>query len=72
MFSFKNISKEDLQSAFRSTSQKMNVNEVIIEKDYWVSFILDYLFSLSKFKNSLVFKGGTSLSKCFRVDQKIF
>lgn len=65
MFSFKNISKEDLQSAFRSTSQKMNVNEVIIEKDYWVSFILDYLFSLSKFKNSLVFKGGTSLSKCF-------
>lgn len=67
MFKFNKISKEELESIFRNASLKMGVNEVIIEKDYWVSFMLNYLFSKSKYMDKLVFKGGTSLSKGFKL-----
>lgn len=41
-----------------------NVSPVIMEKDFWVCWLLGILFQ-SEFANSLVFKGGTSLSKVF-------
>lgn len=37
----------------------------IIEKDYWVVWVLERLFSLEKLKSHLTFKGGTSLSKVY-------
>jgi hypothetical protein len=43
---------------------RKNVLPVLIEKDFWVSWVLAVLFD-SKFANALVFKGGTSLSKVF-------
>ena len=43
-----------------------DVSAVIVEKDFWVSWLLGILFT-SKFAESLVFKGGTSLSKVFGV-----
>jgi len=43
-----------------------NVAPVILEKDFWVSWMLGILFQ-SEFASSLVFKGGTSLSKVFGV-----
>lgn len=70
MFEFKKVSKAELELIFRNASSKMGVNEVIIEKDYWVSFVLNYLFSKSKYKDKLVFKGGTSLSKCFNLIER--
>ena len=39
--------------------------EAIVEKDLWVCYLLDYLFHRSEFRGSIVFKGGTSLSKAF-------
>jgi hypothetical protein len=45
---------------------RKNVLPVIVEKDFWVSWMLAVLFS-SKFANAPVFKGGTSLSKVFGV-----
>jgi predicted nucleotidyltransferase component of viral defense system len=45
---------------------RKNVSPVIIEKDFWVSWMLGVLFA-SRFANALVFKGGTSLSKVFGV-----
>lgn len=39
--------------------------EAIVEKDLWVCYLLDHLFHRSEFRNSIVFKGGTSLSKAF-------
>ena len=44
---------------------KMNLPVQAIEKDLWVTALLQALFSLP-FSNSLVFKGGTSLSKVWR------
>jgi hypothetical protein len=39
------------------------LNAAIIEKDFWICWLLDYLFSKSPVQNQIVFKGGTSLSK---------
>ena len=36
-----------------------------MEKDFWVCLVLKILFVNSAFKDSLVFKGGTSLSKVY-------
>lgn len=37
----------------------------LIEKDYWVCWTLSQLFQLQDLKESLLFKGGTSLSKVY-------
>jgi len=64
----KNIGKrpaEDREALFRNTADKMGINEAIIEKDFWVCWMLDYLFHDCPWKNTLTFKGGTSLSKAY-------
>jgi hypothetical protein len=48
---------------------RRNVSPVILEKDFWVCWLLGILFE-SKFAASLVFKGGTSLSKVFEVIER--
>jgi hypothetical protein len=45
---------------------RRNVSPVILEKDFWVCWLLGILFE-SEFADSLVFKGGTSLAKVFGV-----
>lgn len=45
---------------------RRNASPVILEKDFWVSWLLGILFE-SEFAGSMVFKGGTSLSKVFGV-----
>jgi hypothetical protein len=45
---------------------RRNVSPVVLEKDFWVCWLLGVLFE-SEFAGSLVFKGGTSLSKVFGV-----
>ncbi|NNM86458.1 MAG: nucleotidyl transferase AbiEii/AbiGii toxin family protein [Phycisphaerales bacterium] len=48
---------------------KRNLSPVIMEKDFWVCWLLGVLFE-SEFADSLVFKGGTSLSKVFGVIER--
>jgi len=48
---------------------RRNVSPVVIEKDFWVCWMLGILFQ-SEFAGSLVFKGGTSLAKVFGVIQR--
>jgi len=64
---FLNNDLEDIKDVIVLTSNKLNIPEVIIEKDLWVSFILDFLFTKSNYKNYFQFKGGTSLSKGFNL-----
>jgi hypothetical protein len=49
-----------------ATAQSIGLPELYIEKDYWVSRALKAL-SLSSHTESVVFKGGTSLSKAYRL-----
>lgn len=60
------LDKENFKSATITTSNALNIRQVFIEKDYWVTFIL-YNLSKSNFVESVVFKGGTSLSKAYGV-----
>lgn len=45
---------------------RRSLSPVILEKDFWVCWLLGILFE-SEFADSFVFKGGTSLSKVFGV-----
>src|SRR5271163_3464836 len=50
---------------FRAAIDTKNMPFEVIEKDYWVVWVLKRLFSLEKMKPYLTFKGGTSLSKVY-------
>ena len=56
--------RELFHDAILLTSQKLEVSEDIVEKDYYVTLILK---KLSSIEYPIVFKGGTSLSKAFHV-----
>ncbi|MCH8569418.1 MAG: nucleotidyl transferase AbiEii/AbiGii toxin family protein [Balneolales bacterium] len=49
--------------AIRGTAAKLDLPEIFIEKDYWVTYMLKSLFQ-SEVGPNIVFKGGTALSKC--------
>lgn len=57
---------ESFKSLISFTAKDMGLLEFYIEKDYWVTYILKNL-SKSSFKDEVVFKGGTSLSKGYNV-----
>ena len=42
----------------------------LIEKDFWVCWILRRIFQLTEFRDHLTFKGGTSLSKAYHVIER--
>ena len=63
-------SKDDLRVLITNTARKENISEAIVEKDYWVTHFLDYLFNENKWQEYFTFKGGTSLSKCFGIIQR--
>ena len=50
--------------SIRAASEHLKINQVFIEKDYWITLVLNRL-SRTKYVNETVFKGGTSLSKGF-------
>lgn len=57
---------DDRAALFGETGARRGVADTIIEKDFWVCWSLRRLFGLAKGTTaSLVFKGGTSLSKAF-------
>jgi hypothetical protein len=53
----------DRQDIFAEAAAQFGIRPTIIEKDFWVCFVLKLLFVKSSLGQSLVFKGGTSLSK---------
>jgi len=64
------LSEKDRRDLFRATAQAMEIHEAIIEKDFWVCWVLDFLFTDSQWKERLAFKGGTSLSKAYAILQR--
>jgi len=56
---------EERAQVFAETANRKALAEAIIEKDFWVCWILKQLFSTEALSGRLLFKGGTSLSKIF-------
>jgi predicted nucleotidyltransferase component of viral defense system len=63
-------SPQDRSDLFSETASKRGIRPAIAEKDFWVCLVLNLLFVKSPFKQSLVFKGGTSLSKVYRLIER--
>jgi predicted nucleotidyltransferase component of viral defense system len=53
------------KNLFIEVSDKLSINDFIVEKDFWVSWVLGKIFYDDELSNILCFKGGTSLSKAF-------
>lgn len=60
------LDKTTFSEAIQATSDKLNIQPIFIEKDYWITLVLKRL-SESKHNDSVVFKGGTSLSKGYKL-----
>ena len=61
------ISSVQRAELFQQTASKFPfLSEAAIEKDFWVCWILKQIF-ISPLKDIVIFKGGTSLSKIFKL-----
>ena len=63
------LDKDNFEGAIVATAEHFKIPEIFIEKDYWVTYALHQLF-YSDIKDLIVFKGGTSLSKCYKVIER--
>lgn len=59
------MSAKERAGIFSETAARRDLPDTIVEKDFWVCWILKQLFSSREFEGRLLFKGGTSLSKVF-------
>jgi predicted nucleotidyltransferase component of viral defense system len=69
MTNFFNLENQQQVTLIEQTANKIGLPPQAIEKDLWVTTILQLVFSLP-FADKLVFKGGTSLSKVWRVIER--
>ena len=58
--------KETFNELIETTAGVLGIPAVFIEKDYWVTYILNRL-SKSDYNQTAIFKGGTSLSKAYKI-----
>jgi len=61
------LNDQDKRAYFEVASAELNIMPQLIEKDFWVCWVLKILFSLPSVGSHLTFKGGTSLSKCYNL-----
>jgi predicted nucleotidyltransferase component of viral defense system len=66
---FINLPASTQQQFIRVLSHNSGLDPQIIEKDWWVTAVLRAVFSLP-YSESLSFKGGTSLSKCWKLIER--
>ena len=67
MDNFLLLKDADKKAYFDVVAHDLGVTPQLIEKDFWVCWMLKILFSLPTSGSHLTFKGGTSLSKCYNV-----
>lgn len=67
MNSILQLTSRERAELYKGAAQKLGLGEVILEKDVWVCWTLRELFALRGIGEHLIFKGGTSLSKVWRV-----
>lgn len=70
MIHIASLSADEREELFLNTAKKINIPPAIAEKDFWVCYMLDYLFNRCAWKNRIVFKGGTSLSKAYHLIER--
>ena len=66
---FLNLPEQTRLDVFGQVRERTNLSEVAVEKDWWVTSVLRALFALP-YADNLSFKGGTSLSKCWKLIER--
>jgi len=61
------LSIKDRNNYFEIASADLKLPLNIVEKDYWVVWVLEHMFSIKEIQPYLTFKGGTSLSKVYKL-----
>ena len=64
MIEWLKLNEEQRRTSIEQASAATGLLPSAIEKDWWVTLTLKALFN-GAYKDSMIFKGGTSLSKCF-------
>lgn len=59
------IKAEERAELFLATADQKGLAAPAVEKDFWVCWILKQIFEDPDMANLVLFKGGTTLSKCF-------
>jgi len=57
------------RQAIQYTSDQMQILPIYVEKDYWVTFAL-YRIVNAPIGKDTIFKGGTALSKCYKIIER--
>ena len=64
------LAVDERSDYIRTAAAESGLSELIVEKDFWVVWVLEQLFALSPTVGPFTFKGGTSLSKGFSAIQR--
>ena len=64
------LSARERSELFLETATEKSTTPFVVEKDYWVTWVLSRLFQEPQLAQLLTFKGGTSLSKVYRLIER--
>ena len=64
------LTTAERKELFAETATKKNISPAIVEKDFWVCWVLKRIFEDPSLSKLLMFKGGTSLSKVFNLIER--
>lgn len=70
MKEFIDLPEERRRLVCTQANARLGLFEVAVEKDFWVCWTLRKLFELPEWGERLTFKGGTSLSKCWKLIER--
>ncbi len=65
MKKFIKLNSSERKNLIQKATNDLGLRFDIVEKDIWVCYVLQKLFSCEQLKDSLIFKGGTCLSKAY-------
>lgn len=65
MNAFAQLAEQQRREVFQEAAYRLGVVPAIVEKDFWVTWVLAKLFEDDFLSQHLMFKGGTSLSKVY-------
>jgi len=69
MIEFLELSEDRRRGLIENITYTAGIQQKALEKDWWVTLTLKALFTC-KYKEHLIFKGGTSLSKCWKLIER--
>lgn len=70
MLEFARLPVKERAAIFDEAGDRRGIGSHIVEKDFWVCWLLGLIFSDTQLNGALIFKGGTSLSKAYNAIQR--